>query len=313
MADTVGIVASDSGQTPRKNIFDLPLELREQIYENVLPADRNFSIVRHHYISEETDMCSLLCTSRRVSEEARQVIKRVCDARIILTPSCELEKSLLLDALEKARSMEIYVDYGELPMKDTENESDEEVDGWDIEEAIVEQLRKAAEELSEILRRYSRLPSLTIRFKEEPMLHTGDGLCSDPFWTGKVEIQRKNAPEISMAFIKPYAKCHLAPRKIRKCYLGYILPGFRDLPTCENARIIRLEGVADSDEPIEGFDFEDEFDVFMKSKHADYKIRADVYSDIYDAFDMDEMFEKYEKMLTRGPRRRKAKKPISGV
>ena len=251
----------DEQSAPRKSFFDLPLELREQIYENVLPSDRKFSIVRHHYTPEEKDICCLFRTSRRISKEARQIVKRVCGARIILSPFCDVSNLLSIKNLERAKSIEIFIDYKKHVPANTKIGGLEHLIANRNEGTLIG-INNSTEKLGQILMHYPHLPPLRLRFRDEAdACYSKSGRCSDPFWTGKVYSLCQSCP------LGTHKGLGVVLLKTRPCFseswIESVLWSFRKLTNFESASIIPLKGIENRNQ------FGCRRDLWMNNEYSD--------------------------------------------
>ncbi|KAF2229542.1 hypothetical protein EV356DRAFT_555920 [Viridothelium virens] len=165
--------------------FSLPFELREMIYEHALPADGFITVANPFPFPEEQHIRNMALTNMQVREELYQVITRKYGFRIVIQPTFVVnypEPRLDLGhlaclRLDRAKSIELYMDYNVDDLDPTSYRRQ------GVNRCHITGLEKQLAKVVTIMETFSKLPSLKIRFRDEPRPSTGAISFGDPFWT----------------------------------------------------------------------------------------------------------------------------------
>ncbi len=142
--------------TKKKGLFDLPLELRQQIYDEILPKDRMFTIAPDGCwpgAERSEDLKAASRTCPRLSKELRTYAgKKVTGLRILLSSKADFTSTAFTDIrFDKFSDLELIIDYPETL--------------WDQDSTKA--LRDSIIQFVDATRKYDGLRNVNIRFRED--------------------------------------------------------------------------------------------------------------------------------------------------
>jgi len=205
------------------SLLDLPLELRQEIYERLLPSDLTITIDPRIVWDGERTINAVCASHPQVNRELREWVNKRCrDYRFVIAPDTTLPSSSI--RYDKLLGIEGFIDYCD---------DDGPNYGWPLESS---QLRVNIEDFVDILRRYAKLNVITICFRDEPCVTGEKGPRGDPNWC--CSLTEHELVHVSMLKQLGATGCAL---------VDYLLRLFLRLSVCEVAVVERLAYVADAE------------------------------------------------------------------
>ncbi|KAK5166143.1 uncharacterized protein LTR77_008404 [Saxophila tyrrhenica] len=207
--------------TAKTGFFDLPLELRQMIYDEIIPSDRLHTFKEGRWCPSSLEAIAHAVNS--ADPRLRSELSR-CGVRLVITLKLSIPPRRIL--FDRLRKVEIFIDY-------YERHDDGRPDLLSRHEATKDEVRPLRAQVGKVanyLARYDNLQDITIRFRDEPKY-------KHPFWTEELR---------EYAFYKGEKASFLATmshggREIP--VVKWILRLLRHLPPCRSVRVVPLDAL----------------------------------------------------------------------
>lgn len=193
----------------------MPLELRQQIYEDMLPRDRMLTFdTTRHWPSEQT-MKAAYEADARLRSELQDWARQRCGLRIVISPNSRPPPADI--PFHSIRRLELFIDH-----------YDHKDGGYSLRRLHFNISRVAA-----MLSKHASLQQVTIRFRDE---HTGT-IYADDHWTARIiRVERRRGSVLDKIGDGPPI-------------VNYLLNPLLQLPVCKRVGVPLLRNVV----PFEGW------------------------------------------------------------